>query len=77
MRKNTRKKYPQVTQRDLKMLEFVLESKIVSRDQLRNEFFSHAKTVRALNARLNRLVLSDLLSRVGVQTEKEFLFCYS
>lgn len=77
MRKNTRKKFPQVTARDLKMLEFVLESKIVNRNQLQNEFFSHTKTVRALNARLNRLVLLNLLSRIGIQTEKEFVFCYS
>lgn len=77
MRKNTRKKFPEVTTRDLKILEFVLESKIVSRNQLRNEFFSHTKTVRALNARLNRLVLLSLLSRIGIQTEKEFVFCYS
>ncbi|MCB9072302.1 MAG: hypothetical protein H6623_01675 [Bdellovibrionaceae bacterium] len=77
MRKNTRKKYPEVTARDLKILVFVLESKIVSRNQLQNEFFSHTKTVRSLNARLNRLVLLSLLSRAGIQTEKEFLFCYS
>ena len=76
MRPNTKIKKPIITARDLKMLEFIVESKLASRDQLNLVFFKNSKCIRVINKRINKLMQRNLVTRIGVQIDDRFLYCY-
>lgn len=76
MRPKTKAKRSVVTTRDLKMLEFIIESKLASRDQLNFVFFKNSKCKRVINRRINKLMQRNLISRIGVQINDRFLYCY-
>lgn len=76
MRPNTKIKKHVITTRDLKMLEFIIESKLASRDQLNMMFFKNSNCVRVINRRLNKLLQRNLITRIGVQINDRFLYCY-
>jgi len=72
----TKPKRPVITTRDLKMLEFIIECKLASRDQLNWVFFKNSKCKRVINRRINKLMQRNLISRIGVQVDNRFLYCY-
>jgi hypothetical protein len=76
MRPNTIFKKSITTTRDLKILEFLIESKIASRDQLNSVFFKNSDCKRVVNKRINKLIHKKLITRVGLQIRERFLFCY-
>lgn len=76
MRPNTIFKKSITTTRDLKILEYIAENKLASRNQLNLVFFKNSKCTRVINKRLNKLMHMNLISRIGVQADSYFLYCY-
>lgn len=61
--------------RDLRILQFLFEHKVASRDQIHYHFFSDASR-RAVNRRLKKILDLGLIRRMPVEAENGLIFSY-
>ena len=62
--------------RDFEILQFLLESKVASRDQIKLYFFGNASN-STVNCRLNKILSLDLIKRKPLEIEQKTVYGYS
>lgn len=72
----TKSKNVQITERDYKIMQFLFEHKVATRDQIGKYFFS-GSSKQCVNSRLNKLLCCGLIQRVLIQSGAKITFGYS
>ena len=62
--------------RDFEILQFLFESKIVTKDQIQLYFFNNAAN-GTVNRRLRKILSLDLIKRVPLETEQKTIYGYT